>query len=113
MCGIFRVADLDPASITGEDVDFGRLAEPAEQELVRQLLDFPPLVRSAAATLEPHRIAAWLLETARAAHTWYHRHHVLGEPEAITRARLVLARATQLGLTAGLRILGLSAPERM
>ena len=113
MCGIFRVADLDPASITGEDVDFGRLAEPAEQELVRQLLDFPPLVRSAAATCEPHRIAAWLLETARAAHTWYHRHHVLGEPEAITRARLVLARATQLGLTAGLRILGLSAPERM
>jgi arginyl-tRNA synthetase len=113
MCGIFRVADLDPASITGEDVDFGRLAEPAEQELVRQLLDFPPLVRSAAATCEPHRIAAWLLETARAAHTWYHRHHVLGEPEAITRARLVLARATQLGLTAGLHILGLSAPERM
>ncbi len=113
MCGIFRVADLDPAAITGEGVDFGLLAEPAEQELVRQLLDFPPLVRSAAATLEPHRIAAWLLETARAAHTWYHRHHVLGEPEAITRARLVLARATQLGLTAGLRILGLSAPERM
>ena len=68
---------------------------------------------SAADTLEPHRFAAWLLEAARAAHTWYHRHHVLGEPEAITRARLVLARATQLGLTAGLRILGLSAPERM
>ncbi len=113
MCGIFRVADLDPASVTGEGVDFGRLAEPAEQELVRQLLDFPALVRAAADTLEPHRIAAWLLETARAAHTWYHRHHVLGEPEAITRARLVLARATQLGLTAGLRILGLSAPERM
>ena len=34
-------------------------------------------------------------------------------PEAITQARLVLARATQLGLVAGLRILGLSAPERM
>jgi arginyl-tRNA synthetase len=71
------------------------------------------MVRGAAEALEPHRIAGWLLETARAAHTWYHRHHVLGEPEAITRARLVLARATQLSLAAGLQLLGLSAPERM
>ena len=113
MCGIFRVGEVDPVSVTGANVDLGVLAEPAEQELVRQLLDFPAIVRGAAEALEPHRIAGWLLDTARAAHTWYHRHHVLGEPEAITQARLVLARATQLGLAAGLRILGLSAPERM
>ncbi len=113
MCGIFRVGEIDAATVTANDVDLAVLAEPAEQELIKQLLDFPSVVQSAAEHLEPHRVAAWLLETARAAHTWYHKHHVLGEPEAITRARLVLARATQLGLQAGLRILGLSAPERM
>jgi arginyl-tRNA synthetase len=113
MCGIFRVGEIDASTITGEGVDLGVLSEPAEQELVKQLLDFPSMVKGAAENLEPHRIAGWLLETARAAHTWYHKHHVLGEPEAITRARLVLARASQLGIAAGLRILGLSAPERM
>ncbi len=113
MCGIFRVGEIDAATVTGDDVDLGVLTEPAEQELVKQLLDFPATVKGAADNLEPHRVAAWLLETARAGHTWYHKHHVLGEPEAITRARLVLARATQLGIAAGLRILGLSAPERM
>ncbi len=113
MCGIFRVGEVVADSITADGVDLGMLAEPAEQELIKQLLDFPALVRNAAENLEPQRIAGWLYETARAAHTWYHKHHVLGEPEAITRARLVLARATQLGLGAGLRILGLSAPERM
>ncbi len=113
MCGIFRVGEIDAATVTGRDVDLSVLSEPAEQELVKQLLDFPATVKGAADHLEPHRIAAWLLETARAAHTWYHKHHVLGEPEAITRARLVLARATQLGIAAGLRILGLTAPERM
>ncbi len=113
MCGIFRVGEIDATTVTGHDVDLGVLTEPAEQELVKQLLDFPATVKGAADNLEPHRIAAWLLETARAGHTWYHKHHVLGEPEAITRARLVLARATQLGIAAGLRILGLSAPERM
>jgi len=113
MCGIFRVGEIDATTVTGDGVDLGVLSEPAEQELVKQLLDFPATVKGAADNLEPHRIAAWLLETARAGHTWYHKHHVLGEPEAITRARLVLARATQLGIAAGLRILGLSAPERM
>ena len=113
MCGIFRVGEIDSSSISADGVDLGALVEPAEQELVKELLDFPSVVRGAADALEPHRVAGWLLETARAAHTWYHKHHVLGEPENILRARLVLARATQLGLAAGLRILGLSAPERM
>lgn len=113
MCGIFRVGEIDATTVSADGVDLAVLAEPAEQELIKQLLDFPAIVSSAADNLEPHRVAGWLLETARSAHTWYHKHHVLGEPEAITRARLVLARATQLGLAAGLRILGLSAPERM
>lgn len=113
MCGIFRVGEVDAAHVSADGIDLAVLSEPAEQELIKQLLDFPAMVRTAAENLEPHRIAGWLLETARAAHTWYHKHHVLGEPEAITRARLVLARATQLGLGAGLRVLGLSAPERM
>jgi len=113
MCGIFRVGEIDATTINADGAHLDMLAEPAEQELVKQLLDFPATVRSAAEALEPHRVASWLLETARAAHTWYHKHHVLGEPEDVLRARLVLARATQLGLAAGLRILGLSAPERM
>jgi arginyl-tRNA synthetase len=111
--GIFRVGEVDARTISADDVDLGVLAEPAEQELIKQLLDFPAVVRGAAEHLEPQRISSWLFETARATHTWYHKHHVLGEPEAITRARLVLARATQIGLAAGLHILGLSAPERM
>ncbi len=113
MCGIFRVGEIDATTITGQGVDLGVLAEPAEVELVKALLDFPSTVAGAAATCEPHRVASWLLETARLAHLWYHKHHVLGEPEAITQARLVLARASQLGIAAGLRTLGLTAPERM
>ncbi len=113
MSGIFRVGEIDATSISGEGVDLSVLSEPAEVELVKSLLDFPAIVASAADASEPHRVASWLLETARLGHLWYHKHHVLGEPEEITQARLVLARATQLGLSAGLRLLGLTAPERM
>jgi len=113
MRGIFRVGGIDPASVTAAGVKFEVLSEPEEQELIKALLDFPALVESAAETLEPHRIANYLLETARLAHLWYHKHHVLEQREEVTRARLALARGTQVVLRNGMRILGVTAPERM
>ena len=107
------VGSIDPASVTGEGVRFEVLSEPEEQELIKALLDFPGLVESAAETLEPHRIATYLLETARLAHLWYHKHHVLEQSEDVTRARLALARGAQIVLRNGLQVLGVSAPERM
>ena len=113
MSGIFRVGGIDPASVTADDVRFEVLSEPEEQSLIKALLDFPGLVEAAAETLEPHRIANYLLETARLAHLWYHKHHVLEQAEEVTRARLALARSAQIVLRNGLRILGVTAPERM
>ncbi len=118
MSGIFRVGGIDPASVTGAGVAFEALSLPEEQELVKALLDFPSVVAGAAAALEPHRLASWLLETARKAHLWYHKAHVLidgDDPDtvALRDARLVLARASRIVLRNGLALLGLTAPERM
>ena len=116
MSGIFRnagIEGLDVDALLAGPVDYGLLSEPAEQELVTKLVDFPRLVAQAAETLEPHRVAAYLLETANLAHAWYHKHHVLNEAPALTTARLALARATQTVLRNALTLLGISAPDRM
>ncbi|MGQ0765910.1 MAG: arginine--tRNA ligase [Gemmatimonadota bacterium] len=111
--GIFRVGEIDPASVTGAGVDVSVLGEEDERELVRRLLDYARLVTAAAKTRSPHLVAAWLLETANVIHRWYHKHRVLDEPEPVRSARLLLARACQLVLASGLSLLGISAPERM
>jgi arginyl-tRNA synthetase len=113
MCGIFRVGEIDKESFSAENVDLSVLRETEEQELIKALADFPQTVAGAAEALEPHRIANYLTETARLAHLWYHKHHVLGEAPEITEARLALARAAQIVIRNGLRILGISTPERM
>ena len=113
LAGIFRVGEISQESVTGDGVDFALLALPEEQELVKALLDFPALVAGAADALEPHRVASYLLDTARKIHLWYHKAHVLNEPEEITKARLLLARASMIVIRNGLSILGISAPERM
>jgi arginyl-tRNA synthetase len=111
--GIFRVGEIDPASVTGVDVDLAVLTLPEEQELMKALLDYPAIVAGAAEALEPHRIATYLHDTAGKVHLWYHKAHVLNEPEPIMRARLVLARAAKQVLKNGLELIGITAPERM
>jgi len=111
--GIFRVGEIDAASIDGAALDPTALVEPSERELIKALTDFPGLLEGAAAAAEPHRVTGYLLETARLVHTWYHTCHVLGEPEPVRGARLVLARAAQVVLRNGLTLLGITAPERM
>jgi arginyl-tRNA synthetase len=111
MCGIFRVASRDPDSIGAEGVDLSVLTQPEERELIKELAEFPAVIRRAAAAYEPHRITGYLEGLARLAHAWYHKYRVLGEPEEA--ARLVLARAVKQVLANGLALLGIRAPERM
>jgi arginyl-tRNA synthetase len=113
MAGIFRTAGIDPGAISAEGADVTLLAEPEEQELIKTLGQFPEVVSKAAEALEPHRIVTYLEEVARLVNGWYHRHRVLGAGPDLERARLVLARAAQIVLANGLRLIGVSAPERM
>jgi len=111
MSGIFRVAGREPGSVRTDGVNLSVLTQPEEVALVKELAEFPDVVRRAAAAYEPHRITGYLEGLARLAHAWYHKYRVLGEPEEA--ARLVLARAVQQVLANGLSLLGIRAPERM
>ena len=113
LSGIFRVGSIDVATISGREADLALLSLPEEQELIKALLDYPRIVADAADALEPHRIPNYLHDLAGKTHLWYHKAHVLNEPEEITKARLVLARAAQIVLRNGLQLMGISAPERM
>jgi arginyl-tRNA synthetase len=113
MCGIFRVGEVDRESFDSSKADLTVLREKEEQDLIKALVDFPDQVASAAESLDPHRMTTYLHETARLAHLWYHKHHVLGQAAEVTEARLALARGAQIVLRNGLSLLGITAPERM
>ena len=113
MSGVFRVGNVDGAAVTADGVDVAVLTDPSEADLLKVLARFPAVVERAAEALDPQRITTSLEELARAAHLWYHRCRVLGESPPVERARLAVARATQIVLANALGLLGLSAPERM
>ena len=112
MSGIFRVAGIAPEE-TADVADPADLPASEDTDLLKALPAFPEVVARAAAGREPHRVTAYLEDLARVTHAWYHNCRVLGEAPATERARLVLARAARIVLGNGLRLLGLTAPDRM
>ena len=93
------------------------LTHEKEGELLRALAALPGVVAGAAQLREPHRVARYLEETAASYHRFYDNCRVLPmgdeEPADLHRARLQLVAATRTVLANGLRLLGVSAPERM
>ncbi|MFI9640906.1 arginine--tRNA ligase [Micromonospora sp. NPDC051925] len=88
-----------------------------ENELLKALAEFPAVVAAAAELREPHRVARYLEDLAGAYHRFYDNCRILprGDEEVtdLHRARLWLNDATRTVIANGLRLLGVSAPERM
>jgi arginyl-tRNA synthetase len=103
---------LDKGELLPELLDHDR-----EGDLLGVLGEFPRVVATAAELREPHRIARYLEELAGTYHRFYDVCRVLprGDEEVtdLHRARLWLVEATRIVLANGLRLLGVSAPERM
>jgi arginyl-tRNA synthetase len=90
------------------------LLEPGpEVALARQLATWPEVVRGAAAAREPHRVPAYLVETAAEFHRFYHECRVVGDDVAVSRRRLRLCAAAAQVLQNGLALMGVTAPERL
>jgi len=98
---------------TPDQADLSLLALDEELALIKQLAAFPDVVAGAAAKREPHRLTHFLIDLAKTFHPYYKDHRFVGEDEALSRARLVLAGAVKQVVANGLILLGISAPEKM
>ena len=115
MCGLMRQLKERGLSF---DVDDG-LSQPLDlddattHELVTTLSRYAEVVETAGRDLEPHQIAAYLLELAQAFQSYYNEHQFLVDEAPVRNARLALASATRQVISNGLGLLGVSAPEVM
>ena len=103
-----RMADgFDPSLLTHD----------TESVLLAALGEFGRVVAQAAELREPHRVARYLEELAGHLHQWYDACRVTPRADQdvtdLHRTRLWLAEATRTVLANGLRLLGVSAPDRM
>lgn len=115
MCSILRQAEELGYEYSGTPAqeELARLDSVEERELLKKLADLPSEISIAARLREPHRMAHYVLDLASLFHTFYNSQRVLVEEESLRKARLSLIHSTKQVLANVLRILGVTAPERM
>lgn len=115
ICSILREAAERGISIPDvSSVDLAKLLnETSEVKLAKEISKLPEEVLKAAKDLEPHKIAFYASSIAEAFHVFYNSVKVLGEAKEIMDARLLLIEAARIAIANALRLLGISAPERM
>jgi arginyl-tRNA synthetase len=89
------------------------LGEDAEVHLARLLIRYGEVVPSILEENRPNLLANYLLELARAYHSFYEACPVLKADEPVRSSRLALCELTSRVLSHGLGLLGIRCPERM
>ncbi|SFT75890.1 arginine--tRNA ligase [Sedimentitalea nanhaiensis] len=108
----------DEATLAGADLEL--LDHEAELAVAKKLAEWPRLVETAARSNEPHRVAFYLYELAGDFHALWNRGNdvpalrFIQEGEvAASQAKMALARAVSVVISAGLGILGVTPAQEM
>jgi len=115
ICSILREAQERGVGAGGTNPapNLDRLGEPDELALIRKLAELAEEIADAAERYEPHRMTRYAREIASVFHGFYTNCRVLTDDAELTTARLSLVQATLTVLRTVLRLLGVSAPEKM
>ncbi|MFD1708704.1 arginine--tRNA ligase [Siminovitchia sediminis] len=113
ICSILRSAE-DKGITFDEEMDVASLTSEKATDLLKKLGDFPQVIAEAAEKRIPHRITNYIFDLASAFHSYYNAEKVLNEAQVEeTKARLALVKAVRITLKNALKLVGVSAPEKM
>jgi arginyl-tRNA synthetase len=95
------------------NADLSPLQSPQAHALMLALAKYPEMLTSAATDFAPHDVTFYLRDLASQYHSYYDAERILVDEEAVKQARLALVAATAQVLRNGLKVLGVSAPQKM
>jgi len=111
ICSVLAAWGGDVASLA--KVDLSPLESPQAHTLMLALAKYPDMLTSAANDFAPHDVTFYLRDLASQYHSYYDAERILVDDEAVKHARLALVAATAQVLRNGLKVLGVSAPQKM
>ncbi len=85
-----------------------------EEDVLKKVGAFPQIVADAAKHRTPHRIANYIQDLAATFHSFYNAEKVINvDNKELTEARLALITSVKTTLANALKLIGVSAPEKM
>ncbi|PAD71216.1 arginine--tRNA ligase [Paenibacillus campinasensis] len=114
ICSVFRQAEEQGVEVQPlSEVNLQVLQSEHEYDILRKMGELPQEVSVAADNYAPHRLIRYVYELSSLFHSYYKAQRVITEDAAQTQARLALLSAVRTVIANVLRLVGVSAPERM
>ncbi|MDR1531416.1 MAG: arginine--tRNA ligase [Clostridiales bacterium] len=110
---VLKKADPAEGHLDGRAIDFNCLTDAAAFEIIKLLAAFPDKIAEAASKYEPFVVTRHMVALAQAFNRFYHGNPILRSVGLTRTARLALTRAVKIALAAGLKLLGIQAPDEM
>lgn len=94
--------------------DFALLKHEEELNVIKKMAQFPDVILVAATQMDPFPVVSYLQDMAACFHKFYDQHRIIdpAHPE-LSSQRLALCHASRIVIGNGLRLLGVSTPEKM
>ncbi len=114
ICSIIRVLSEEGITVKNfNEISPEVLCEKEEIALLKKLCDLPEEIKAAAETREPARITRYVMDLASAFHTFYNACRVKVEDKDLMNARLKLVDSTRIVIQGVLKMLKITAPDKM
>ena len=114
ICSILRLAEERNIDFSNGDVSI--LGDPTELSLINKMLELPDVIETSVGNLEAHHLPHYSMELATAFHTFYQNCRVVSSEKSdlpISKARLLLVDAARLVLGRCLKLMNMTAPDKM
>ncbi|KKM69006.1 hypothetical protein LCGC14_1455190 [marine sediment metagenome] len=95
------------------DINWNLFKNDSEQNLIKQLNNFPEIVDLTAKKNNIHLIPQYLLTLCQTFNSFYSKCPVISDDKQLERARLLLIKCVQIVIKSGLSILGIETLEKM
>ncbi|MBB6691827.1 arginine--tRNA ligase [Cohnella xylanilytica] len=114
ICSIFRQAEEQGIALAPvAEAPLAKLTAEHELDLLRKMGELPETIAVAAASYAPHQMIRYVYELAALFHSYYRAERVITEDAEQSQARLQLLAALRIVLGSCLKLVGVSAPEKM
>lgn len=87
--------------------------EESELNLIKEMLKFPDIIEEVSQSYEASRLPHYAIELAKRFHDFYEKCRVISDNKDLTAARLRFILGVRIVLRETLRLMGVSAPEKM
>lgn len=110
---IRNATDEEMKKVRSGDINYEYISQESGKQLIKLIYRIPEVIINAAHKDEPSILTRHIIDVSQAFNKFYHDEHILVDDMEERCAKLALVETSRIAISSCLKLIGISAPERM